>query len=210
MKCTRTLCWPTSLSHAPHSLTRWSFSEYRWHNTTDSQPEDDPLVCVGCIAFRLGVSLDCLKIAHFLRWTIDSLLDKTFFDSRSSLTDEDADALTTLAERWKGHVAAGRFRLSIPTDTPLGADVPAANFWCTQYAYQDLPAVDPDLLAELQKAGLVVFKGDLKSVTCYRTTCLKLMTATANSSGMPSGPQRHPLKPRSVSLPTKNVRVTSG
>jgi hypothetical protein len=72
--------------------------------------------------------------------------------------------LAALANRWKGHVAAGRFRLSIPTDTPLSADVPAANFWCTQYAYQDLPSVDPALLAELQKSALVVFKGDLKYV----------------------------------------------
>lgn len=67
-----------------------------------------------------------------------------------------------MADRWLGHLAAGRFKLSIPATTPLGADVGAANFWTTQYAYQDLPAMDPALLAELQKAGLVLFKGDLK------------------------------------------------
>lgn len=50
----------------------------------------------------------------------------------------------------------------MPESTQLGADVPAANFWTTQFAYADLPAVDPELLAELQKADLVVFKGDLK------------------------------------------------
>lgn len=89
-------------------------------------------------------------------------MDTAFFASHADLASEDFAALTTLAQRWKDHVAAGRFRLSIPVDTPLGANVPAANFWCTQHAYQDLPAVDPALLKELQKAGLVVFKGDLK------------------------------------------------
>lgn len=78
------------------------------------------------------------------------------------MKDGDTDSLTTLAQRWKAHVAEGRFHLSVPVDTKMGADVPAANFWCTQFAYQDLPAVDPELLAALQKSDLVVFKGDLK------------------------------------------------
>lgn len=89
------------------------------------------------------------------RWTIATLSDPSFFP------DEKGE-LARLAERWREHLTAGRFKLSVPESTPLGADVGAANFWTTQYAYQDLPALDSALLAELQKAGLVIFKGDLK------------------------------------------------
>lgn len=89
------------------------------------------------------------------RWTLDNLADSDFFP-------EDRGALDRLAQRWRQHVASGRFRISVPASTPLGADVPPANFWTTQYPFQDLPAVDPALVAELQQAGLVLFKGDLK------------------------------------------------
>lgn len=89
------------------------------------------------------------------RWTIATLADTSFFPDKKG-------ELARLADRWLDHLTAGRFKLSIPSSTPLGADVGAANFWTTQYAYQDLPAMDPALLAELQKAGLVLFKGDLK------------------------------------------------
>ena len=53
--------------------------------------------------------------------------------------------------------------MSVPTDTKLGKaqDDSLGGFWTTQYAYQDLPAVAPQVLAELQKSDLVVFKGDL-------------------------------------------------
>jgi hypothetical protein len=69
----------------------------------------------------------------------------------------------TLASRWKSHLASGKFRLSVPTDTPLGLAQTDSlgGFWTTQYAYQDLPEAAPQVLAELQKADLVVFKGDL-------------------------------------------------
>lgn len=35
------------------------------------------------------------------------------------------------------------------------------DFWTTQYAYQDMPAVAPELVADLAKSDLVFFKGDL-------------------------------------------------
>lgn len=98
-------------------------------------------------------------------WAISSLLDTEFFASHTTVTSENAAALTQLATRWQSHLDSGRFQLSTPLDTKLGADVPAANFWTTQYAYQDLPAVDPRLCAELSKSDLVVFKGDLKYVS---------------------------------------------
>ncbi|KAL1408354.1 Hairy/enhancer-of-split with YRPW motif protein 2 [Vanrija albida] len=100
-------------------------------------------------------------LPYDFEWAIESLFDTSFFASHAALKDGDTEALSALAARWKAHSTSGRFRLSVPTSTPLGADVPAANFWTTQYAYQDLPAVDPALLAELQKSDLVMFKGDL-------------------------------------------------
>lgn len=94
-------------------------------------------------------------------WAIDSLLNPNFFAGHAALSNIETDSLATLAKRWQGHLDAGRFRLSVARDLKL--NVPSsADFWTTQYAYQDLPAVDPTLLAELQKSNLVIFKGDLK------------------------------------------------
>ena len=56
---------------------------------------------------------------------------------------------------------SGAFKLSVPSDTKLGGKTELGGFWTTQYAYQDLPAVDPRLLEELGRSGLVIFKGDL-------------------------------------------------
>ncbi|WVQ83850.1 hypothetical protein IAT38_005994 [Cryptococcus sp. DSM 104549] len=96
-------------------------------------------------------------------WAIESLLDTTFFTKHAStpLTSEDTSALTALATRWKSHVAEGRFKLSVPLDTKIGQETPLGGFWTTQYAYQDLPEAAPELLKELQKSDLVIFKGDL-------------------------------------------------
>lgn len=94
-------------------------------------------------------------------WAIESLLDPEFFAGRATLTESQVTDLSNLAKRWQGHLDAGRFRLSTSTTLKLGASS-SANFWTTQYAYQDLPTVDPTLLADLQKADLVIFKGDLK------------------------------------------------
>lgn len=97
-------------------------------------------------------------------WAIDSLLDKDFFASASTPpTSEDTESLAVLANRWKSNLTSGAFRLSVPTDTALGKSQTDSlgGFWTTQYAYQDLPAVAPQVLAELQKSDLVVFKGDL-------------------------------------------------
>ena len=96
-------------------------------------------------------------------WAVKSLLDKDFFATVSTPpTEEEGAALKRLALRWEEHIANGNFKLSLPLDTPLGAgQSQQAGFWTTQYAYQDLPATAPDLLKELQKSDLVIFKGDL-------------------------------------------------
>ncbi|KIR58324.1 hypothetical protein I314_05950 [Cryptococcus bacillisporus CA1873] len=102
-------------------------------------------------------------VPYDFAWAIDSLLDTTFFSQHASqpLTDEDTASLTSLGKRWKAHLEAGRFKLSVPLDTPLGKAPAVGGFWSTQYAYQDMPAMAPDVLAELQKSDLVIFKGDL-------------------------------------------------
>lgn len=102
-------------------------------------------------------------VPYDFAWTIDSLLDATFFSQHASqpLTDEDTASLTSLGKRWKVHLEAGRFKLSVPLDTPFGKAPAVGGFWSTQYAYQDMPAMAPDVLAELQKSDLVIFKGDL-------------------------------------------------
>lgn len=125
-------------------------------------------------------------------WAINSLLDRDFFAGHATLTETQLGDLAQLAERWQGHLDAGRFHLSVPLNLEL--NVPsAADFWTTQYAYQDLPAVDPSLLAELQKANLVIFKGDLKWVM-PRTT----HTATASSLATQSGSRPRRSTPRWV------------
>ncbi|WVO22832.1 uncharacterized protein IAS62_004175 [Cryptococcus decagattii] len=102
-------------------------------------------------------------VPYDFAWAIDSLLDTAFFSQHASqpLTDEDTASLTSLGKRWKAHLEAGRFKLSVPLDTPLGKAPAVGGFWSTQYAYQDMPAMAPDVLAELQKSDLVIFKGDL-------------------------------------------------
>jgi hypothetical protein len=98
------------------------------------------------------------------RWAINSLLDTDFFSQHASkpLTEEDQSAIRAMATRWKSYVANGRFKLSVPLDSPLGARTELGDFWTSQYAYQDLPLQAPELLENLARSGLVIFKGDLK------------------------------------------------
>ncbi|BGP57978.1 hypothetical protein JCM8202_001932 [Rhodotorula sphaerocarpa] len=93
---------------------------------------------------------------------LDTLADPSFFPEDSGLTSEDRAALKSLITRWKGYVADGKFRLSVPADLKMGdKGGELADFWSYPNAFCDLPAMAPALLAELQKAGLVIFKGDL-------------------------------------------------
>ena len=105
-------------------------------------------------------------------WAITSLLDTSFFAEHASspLTSDDLDNLTTFATRLQSNLLSGKFRLSVPLDSELGFD----DFWTTQYAYQDMPNVAPELTAVLAKSGLVIFKGDLnyrKQANLYTNGC---------------------------------------
>lgn len=67
-----------------------------------------------------------------------------------------------MAKRWREHFDAGRFKLAMPDDTPLGASAgQASDYWTWPDSFGSMPSHAPDLLRELQKSDLVVFKGDL-------------------------------------------------
>ncbi len=102
-------------------------------------------------------------LPYDFHWAISSLADPSFFSrhAQTPLSPADTDALASLSRRWSTHVEDGTFRLSVPGDAKLGAATPLGGFWTTQYAFQDLGAVDAGLAQELGKSGLVVFKGDL-------------------------------------------------
>lgn len=71
-------------------------------------------------------------------------------------------AVRAMAARWKEHFAAGRFRLMTGRDAPLGASTgPIGDFWTLPHDFASLPSMAPEVLEELRKSGLVIFKGDL-------------------------------------------------
>lgn len=51
--------------------------------------------------------------------------------------------------------------MSIPLDTPLGAKTGLADYWTGPLGYAHMPEKDPQLVTELAKSDLVIFKGDL-------------------------------------------------
>ncbi|PWN52319.1 DUF89-domain-containing protein [Violaceomyces palustris] len=67
-----------------------------------------------------------------------------------------------MARRWVSHLESGRFRLSVPVNTPLGSSTgPLCDFWTEPSSYANMATEAPELVSELQKSGLVIFKGDL-------------------------------------------------
>lgn len=110
------------------------------------------------------------------RWAIESLKDESFFTQHApDITSSDLSALKALGERWSRHMDSGVFKLSIPTTTALGSPS-SADFWTTQYSYQYLPTEAPELLAELKKSTLVIFKGDLNYRKCVPFLRVVIMT----------------------------------
>ncbi|KAJ3499401.1 hypothetical protein NMY22_g19513 [Coprinellus aureogranulatus] len=56
------------------------------------------------------------------------------------------------------------FKLSVPLDTPLGGGGEKgrkAEFWTTPHPYWEMEKLDGELVADLKRSGLVIFKGDL-------------------------------------------------
>lgn len=65
------------------------------------------------------------------------------------MKDMNVDKITKLAEYWEGLFASRQFETF------------EHSFWTTAHPYCRMPYAAPDLLKELQKSDLVVFKGDL-------------------------------------------------
>ncbi|KAG6828033.1 hypothetical protein H0H92_009570 [Tricholoma furcatifolium] len=89
---------------------------------------------------------------------ITSLLDSSFFTASGNSADEH---LTGLVTRWKKYLEQGIFKLSVPVDTPLGGNAPAAEFWTSPWPYWNMDQHAPELFETLKKSDLVIFKGDL-------------------------------------------------
>ena len=100
--------------------------------------------------------------ADFTR-LVSSLADPSFFPTSSNAQSvESLEALATMAARWQSHIETGRFTMSVPMGSRLG-EGGAADFWCGPRTFHHLPAEAPELLVEMQKAKLVIFKGDVSS-----------------------------------------------
>ncbi|CCM00959.1 uncharacterized protein FIBRA_03007 [Fibroporia radiculosa] len=98
---------------------------------------------------------------------ISSLLSPAFFpddpvDAAPAPGTSDSRAhLRAMVSRWEKYIETGVFELSVPRDTPLGADNVKANFWTTPWPYWNMREQGPEVFAGLRESGLVIFKGDL-------------------------------------------------
>ncbi|KAL8291312.1 hypothetical protein RQP46_002290 [Phenoliferia psychrophenolica] len=99
---------------------------------------------------------------HDFSTTLASLLDPSFFPQEANTTELEKADLKNMVERWQRYVEEGKFRLSVPLGLEMGAPGgEMADFWTTPDSFANLPSKAPELLVELQKASLVIFKGDL-------------------------------------------------
>ncbi|GAA5931130.1 damage-control phosphatase ARMT1 family protein [Sporobolomyces koalae] len=100
---------------------------------------------------------------HDFEILLSTLADPDFFPD---LPPSDLESLETVAKRWKSYVESGKFKLSVPSELKMGQQgndsrIQLAEFWTSPFPFCDLPQVAPELLQELQRSKLVIFKGDL-------------------------------------------------
>lgn len=77
-----------------------------------------------------------------------------------------------MAQRWQRYLNEGRFKLSVPLDTQLGQSTgQQGDFWTEPVGYADMAEQAPELVKELQKAGLVIFKGQCAHALARCTLC---------------------------------------
>ncbi|KAG6906847.1 hypothetical protein DXG01_011726 [Tephrocybe rancida] len=95
---------------------------------------------------------------------ISSLVDPSFFPATEGAAAPRSEDLIHMVTRWKGYVEEGIFNLSVPNETPLGGDAPAAEFWTSPWPYWNMELHAPNVFETLKKSDLVIFKGDLKLV----------------------------------------------
>lgn len=106
--------------------------------------------------------------------TLSLLADPATFSSPSPTPDgsstpsdvplipqESYEHLAVMVKRWQKYVDEGVFKLSVPLDTPLGGGGEKgrkAEFWTTPYPYWEMENLDRELIQDLKRSGLVVFK----------------------------------------------------
>ncbi|KAL0575469.1 Hairy/enhancer-of-split with YRPW motif protein 2 [Marasmius crinis-equi] len=98
------------------------------------------------------------------KYTIESLLDQSYFASSASATPEEKSQLQELAARISRYVEQGVFVFSVPVQTPLGGngqDSKLGEFWTNPLPYWNMERECVDLWRDLRNSDLVIFKGDL-------------------------------------------------
>ena len=132
-------------------------------------------------------------------WAPKTDSDEGQVGALESETSAGSEALKELARRFQERIQSGQFELSVGHDTPLGMlsalkrgasiyDESKRNanyslgatsdaqfeFWTEPYAYHHMEEIAPKLWEYLHGSTLVIFKGDLKSVTvspaCIRSS----------------------------------------
>lgn len=77
---------------------------------------------------------------------LDHLRSPSFFTSYTP-SEAESNALSSLVDRWQSLISNGTLSLA-----------PVSPFWTGPSAFSALPTESPELLSELQKASLVIFK----------------------------------------------------
>ena len=124
-------------------------------------------------------------------WATNVTTDEGQIDPSANETTAGSEALKELARRFQDRVQSGRFELSTGLDAPFGMSLALSmnapqhwkeplemlvvfagatsdtqiEFWTESYAYHHMEEVAPKLWEYLCGSTLVIFKGDLKSVT---------------------------------------------
>lgn len=88
------------------------------------------------------------------------LLSPSFFSTSESdrSSPETRSNLEIMVNRWKSYLACGVFALSVPEETPLGANNVMADFWTEPWPYWDIKERSSELFESLREGGLVIFK----------------------------------------------------
>lgn len=86
--------------------------------------------------------------------------------SRSTQGRATLDVFADIGKRTETHFGSGRFKLSLPMSSDLAqTSVDSKNspesYWTNPLSFAVIPEQSPELTTELQKADLVIFKGDL-------------------------------------------------
>ncbi|KAK4050006.1 Hairy/enhancer-of-split with YRPW motif protein 2 [Microbotryomycetes sp. JL201] len=124
---------------------------------------------------------------HDFKLTLEVLADSTFFGDDEPASESDKMALKEMVTRWQKYVDEGKFKLAVPVDLKMGeGGGELADFWTSPWPFTEMGNRAPQLLKELQKSSLVIFKGDLN----YRKLTSDAWWPTTTSFDEAIGPLR--------------------